>query len=224
MSQMANTMMAAMMGQRFGSQAQSGAGGYNVGNVPNPGDLYSSVMNELQGYGNAEQADLKQNYQSAMGTGMAKLAGTGLTGTTVMPSMRMGYMDQYQRALNNLNDQLTKTKVGFQSTVGMEGARMAQQQSQFGQNLGLGYAGLFAHGNSGGGGGGGGGVSFDKPLAFQGGGLGGGSANGQDVAYMLQGGAGSYTSLGGGGGEYGSMDLGGGASDYSGGGTDYSGV
>jgi hypothetical protein len=214
---MANTMVAAMMGQRFGSQAQSGAGGYNVGNVPNPGDLYSSVMSELQGYGNAQQADLKQNYQSAMGTGMAKLAGTGLTGTTVMPSMRMGYMDQYQRALNNLNDQLTKTKVGFQSTVGMEGARMAQQQSQFGQNLGLGYAGLFAHGNSGGGGGGGGGVSFDRPLAFQGGGLGGGGGGSMPGIDSSGNAYGSY-SLGGGGGEYGSMDLGGGAPDYSGGG------
>lgn len=122
---------------------------FNLGNIPNMGDLYGSVMGELQGYGNQQAADLKQNYQNAMGTAMQSLASTGLAGTTIAPSMRMGYMRQYSDALNRLNDQLTQLKVGYQTQLGGQANQMAQQQNQFQQDLAYRYAALQQHAGGG---------------------------------------------------------------------------
>lgn len=121
------------------------------GNIPSMGSLYSGVMTELQGYGNAQQAALQQNYKNAMGQAMQSLASSGLAGTTIAPSMRMGYMKQYQLALNNLNDQLTQMKVGYQTQLGTQANQQAIQQQEFQQGQALQYAAL-ARGAGGGGG------------------------------------------------------------------------
>jgi len=102
--------------------------------LPNVSDLYGQVQQQLQGYGNAQQAALNQSYQNAMGMGMQSLASSGLAGTSIAPSMRMGYMKQYQLALNNLNQQRTQTRLGAQSTFGLGGIGLQNQQQQLAQS------------------------------------------------------------------------------------------
>jgi hypothetical protein len=89
--------------------------------LPSPGSLYQ----QMQGFGNAQMQELQQNYQNALGMANQQLASSGLLGTSIAPSIKMGYMKQYQLALNNLSQQLTQTKVGagFQAI----GAGQAQQ-------------------------------------------------------------------------------------------------
>ena len=96
--------------------------------LPSPGDLYSQAMGQIQGYGNAEQANLTQSYMNAMGIGMQSLASSGLAGTSVAPSMRMGYMKQYQQSLNALGQSLNQQKLGAESTFGLGGIQAQQAQ------------------------------------------------------------------------------------------------
>ncbi len=137
----------------LGLQVSGGFGGLPKG-LPDPGSLYQSVEKQLQGYGNAQQAALQQNYQNALGMAQQQMVQSGLSGTSVAPSIGEGYMKQYQLALNNLNQTLTQTQLGAQSTFGLGGIQAAQSQQglalqqqgtanqlQLGQeNVGLGYA------------------------------------------------------------------------------------
>ena len=99
-----------------------------MADLPSVGDLYGQEMQAIQGFGNQQQADLQQQYQNAMGMGMQSMAQSGLAGTSIAPSMRMGYMKQYSQALNRLNDQLTQTKLGAANTFGLGGIQVQQGQ------------------------------------------------------------------------------------------------
>lgn len=154
----------------------------SIGNVPSVGSLYKDVTKKLSSWGNQAQADLRQNYMNAMGMAQQSLASSGLSGTTIAPSMRMGYMRQYQQAMNRLNDQLQQTKLGYQTQIGMQGAQMKQQQQQFQQQLAYQYSALAQRGMGGGGGGGGSSGGGDglalKPFGNRLGGGGGRSSGG----------------------------------------------
>jgi hypothetical protein len=121
----------------------------DTGGAPNMGQLYGDVMKQLRGFGNAQQAGLRQEYLNAMGRGQQSLASSGLAGTTIAPSMRMGYMQAYGNSLNNLNQQLTAQRIGAQSQLGtaanqqaLQYAGLNQAGEQGAQRLGLGYASL----------------------------------------------------------------------------------
>jgi hypothetical protein len=204
----------------------NGIPNFNLGSVPNMGNLYSSVMTELQGYGNAQAAALKQNYENALGMGKQQLAQSGLAGTSIAPSIGEGYMKQYQLALNNLSQQLTSTQVGYQTQIGQAANQMGLQQNMANQSLGLGYAQLaerareFALGQQGGGGVGPAGspASFDQAMGYRaaGGGGTGGYINPGAPSPGYQPPVDSATVGGGGGGWYGgSVDPG--SDDSSGG-------
>jgi hypothetical protein len=98
--------------------------------LPTAASLYANVQSELRGYGNAEQERLKRSYRAAMGTAMQSLASSGLSGTTLAPSLRMGYMRQYEESLNALNQQLTQTRLGAESTFGLGGIQSEQAAKQ----------------------------------------------------------------------------------------------
>lgn len=128
---------------------QYSAYGMDLGGAPTMGQLYQGVMGQMKGWGNAQQVGMRQEYLNAMGKGMQSLASSGLAGTSVAPSMRMGYMQQYQNALNNLNQQLTQQRISAQTQLGTEATRqsmqyqqMNQQSQESAQRLGLAYAGL----------------------------------------------------------------------------------
>ena len=95
-----------------------------------------SIWDSLQGFGQEQQAALQQNYQNALGMANQSLVQSGLSGTSIAPSMKMGYMKQYQLALNNLNTNLQQTRanVGFQA-IGSNQAAQQLGQSQQGLNL-----------------------------------------------------------------------------------------
>lgn len=125
---------------------QSGAigpgGGAPQAGLPSPGDLYGQATKMLQGYGNAQQQALQENYQNALGMASQQLASSGLAGTSVAPSIKMGYMKQYQLALNSLNDQLTQQKLSAQSTFGLGGIQSQQAGQQIGNQAALGQGNL----------------------------------------------------------------------------------
>ena len=58
---------------------------------------YAQASQTLQGVYSQQYADLLQQYQGAMSQGMQGLNQAGLMGTTIAPSMRMGYFSQYSR-------------------------------------------------------------------------------------------------------------------------------
>jgi hypothetical protein len=107
-----------------------------------PATLYGNVEQQLQGYGNAQLADAKQNYLNSLGVNAQQMASSGLAGTTIAPSMRMGFSKQYQLALNNLNQSLTQTQLGAQSTFGLGGIQAQQAGQQIGNQMALGMGNL----------------------------------------------------------------------------------
>ncbi len=96
--------------------------------LPSAADLYGQAQQQLQGYGQSQRDTLQASYQSALGMGMQSLASSGLAGTTIAPSMRMGYMRQYQQALNSLHDSLSQARLGAMSTFGLGGIQSEQAQ------------------------------------------------------------------------------------------------
>lgn len=111
-----------------------------LGGAPTMGQLYqtsmgkldelsTNVMDRLKGYGNAQMQRLAQSFKSAMGEGMANLASTGLSGTTMAPSMRMGFAREYSLALNDLGDRLAGQQAQTQMALGMN---QEQQRAQLG--------------------------------------------------------------------------------------------
>jgi hypothetical protein len=96
--------------------------------LPTVEQIYNQAMTSLQGYGNSQKQELHQAYRDSVGQGMQQLVSSGLAGTSAAPSMRMGYMKQYMQALNSLNDQLTKSKLGAQQTFGLGGLQVQQAQ------------------------------------------------------------------------------------------------
>jgi hypothetical protein len=96
--------------------------------LPSAADLYSQALQQLQGYGSAAKSALQQAYQSALGTGKQMLASSGLAGTTIAPSMMMGYMRQYQQSLGALHDSLAQTGLGVLSSFGFGGIQSQQAQ------------------------------------------------------------------------------------------------
>ncbi len=115
--------------------------------LPSTAQLYQQQEQNVQGWGNAQQQSLYQNYLNAMGQGMQSLASSGLAGTTVGASMREGFMKQYQLALNNLGGQLQQQFQNVGQTFGLGGIQANQAQQQIGiqqqqANTQAGYLGL----------------------------------------------------------------------------------
>jgi len=127
-------------GGTVNAYGSSAAGSASSSGVPSPGDIYANAQKYLRGYGNAQQAALHQSYKAALGGGMQQLASSGLAGTSIAPSMRLGYMRQYQQSLNELGSSLSAQRAQMESTVGFQAIQAQQAQRQFG--LQSGYFGL----------------------------------------------------------------------------------
>lgn len=110
--------------------------------LPTPAELYYKAQRQIQGYGNAQQANLMTSYRNALGMGMQQLASSGLAGTSIAPSMRMGYMRQYQQALNSLGGQINQYQLGAEQTFGLGGLQSEQSAQQIANQLELGRGSL----------------------------------------------------------------------------------
>ena len=105
-------------------------------------DIYNQAKNQVRSYGNAEQAALRQSYQNALGTNNQAMASSGLSGTTIAPSMRMGYANQYQLALNDLGQKLQQQNLSVDSSLGLGAVHSAQTDAQIANQLALGQGAL----------------------------------------------------------------------------------
>jgi len=111
----------------------------SIGTTPSYGSgtpSYSQASQTLQGIYSQQYADLLQQYQGAMSQGMQGLNQAGLMGTTVAPSMRMGYFSQYSQAMNRIAAQQAQQQLGLGQTYAGLGLQQQQQQG----SLGLGWA------------------------------------------------------------------------------------
>jgi len=120
----------------------------DLGGAPTLGQRYQQAGAEIAGFGNRQATAMEQSYKNAMGTAMTKLA-PGLAGTTIAPSMRMGYWNQFQQQLGDFGQQIQALKTNTLTNIAAQANQQAyqyaglnQQAQQQAQQLGYGYAGL----------------------------------------------------------------------------------
>lgn len=98
----------------------------------------------LQIDGTQQRADLQQQYRAMEAGGVQDMVSRGLTGSTILPTMRMGYQREYQSALNRLNESLQQRQLAAygqyhqqlmqQQAMAMDAARLATMQGAYGRN------------------------------------------------------------------------------------------
>lgn len=137
-------------------------GGYN--------QRKSDVMGTLAGYGDQQLADINAGYQASEQTALSRMAARGLSGSTLIPTLRMGYQKSRAAALGNARDQIARTKADAMSglsadelaameranqtqyAAGMDAANFGLRAMDLGQRMsGVQYIGPQGGGNSGGG-------------------------------------------------------------------------
>lgn len=80
-------------------------------------DRYGQAMSTLEGSGEQARADLRNQWRSAENRGVQDLTSRGLTGTTILPTMRMGYQRQANADEGRLNESLRQQKLGLQNQL-----------------------------------------------------------------------------------------------------------
>ena len=122
------------------------------GRTPNPAmaqyeQRLAESMRMLEGLGKQQKKDLRQRYQAREGAGMQDMVSRGLTGTTILPTMRMGYQREHESELGRLDESLRQQRLGVYGSLTGEMAaasgenywqRQQQQQTDFWKQRGLG--------------------------------------------------------------------------------------
>ena len=75
------------------------------------------IMGEMSGLGRAARADLNRRYDQEAGNVEQSLIDRGLGNTTVLGSMTRGVRDQQDRAMNSLNEQLRRERLGYRTAL-----------------------------------------------------------------------------------------------------------
>lgn len=81
---------------------------------------YDTAMSALQNYGSAQIADLNTRYNQLGAKSTQSLINSGLNSTTVAPAVQMQNEKQRQDALNLLNENLSRQKLGYQTQLSKE--------------------------------------------------------------------------------------------------------
>ena len=89
---------------------------------------YQEIMDSLEGAGKQQKIELRQNYSNAGNAAQNDLIQRGVSGSTVKPAVQMGYQRQQNNAMNTLNENLTRERIGykndaFKQIIGVLGAR-----------------------------------------------------------------------------------------------------
>jgi hypothetical protein len=95
------------------------------------------AMRMLEGMGTQQRKDLAQRYRAAESVGMQDLVSRGLTGTTILPTMRMGYQREHENALGRLNESLRGQRLGVYGQLSGDLAGAMQSDYWQGQQMGL---------------------------------------------------------------------------------------
>jgi hypothetical protein len=63
------------------------------------------------------RSDLQRSYQNAVGQGTQQLVKSGLSGTTIRPTMQAGYNRQLNEGYQNLNSNIAQQRLGYQTQI-----------------------------------------------------------------------------------------------------------
>ena len=96
-------------------------------------------MNALQGQGQQEAIDIQRRYGELGAANQQDMVNRGLTGTTIMPTMRQGIAREQEGALSRLNERLINQRIGMDSQL--SGDALSAQE-RLGQSILQGTAGV----------------------------------------------------------------------------------
>lgn len=99
---------------------------------------YQRGMDLLSGLGTQEKRDIDESYQKLGAVNQQDMVNRGLTGTTIMPTMRAGVERERQDALSRVNERLQREKL--MTDAGLSGDALGAQERMYGQGL-AGYLG-----------------------------------------------------------------------------------
>lgn len=99
---------------------------------------YQRGMDLLSGLGTQEKRDIDESYQKLGASNQQDMVNRGLTGTTIMPTMRSGIERERQDALSRVNERLQREQL--LADAGLSGDALGAQERMYGQGL-AGYMG-----------------------------------------------------------------------------------
>lgn len=99
---------------------------------------YQRGMDLLNGLGDQEKRDVTESYQKLGAANQQDMTNRGLTGTTIMPTMRAGIERERQDALSRVNERLQREQL--MTDAGLSGDALGAQERMYGQGL-AGYMG-----------------------------------------------------------------------------------
>lgn len=118
---------------------------------------YGSVMGMFEGMGDQARRDIRRDYTNLMGAGQQDLVSRGLTGTTILPTMRMGYEREMQGALGRHEEQLRRERLGYEAGLSADTLGFMERRTDTYPDYAMMANLAMAYGQGGDGGGGGGG-------------------------------------------------------------------
>lgn len=92
---------------------------------------YQRGMENLQGLGDQEKADTSQRYKNLASQNTQDMVSRGLTGTTIMPTMRQGIAREESDALSRVNERLQRERLNYDASL--SGDALSAQERQYGQ-------------------------------------------------------------------------------------------
>lgn len=99
---------------------------------------YQRGMDLLTGLGTQEKRDVDESYRNLGAANQQDMTNRGLTGTTIMPTMRAGIERERQDALSRVNERLQREQL--MTDAGLSGDALGAQERMYGQGL-AGYMG-----------------------------------------------------------------------------------
>ena len=121
------------------NQYQEGAAGLRDDVLGGYDARYQRNMNALQGQGQQEAIDIQRRYGELGAANQQDMVNRGLTGTTIMPTMRQGIAREQEGALSRLNERLINQRIGMDSQL--SGDALSAQE-RLGQSILQGTAGV----------------------------------------------------------------------------------
>ena len=121
------------------NQYQEGAAGLRDDVLGGYDARYQRNMNALQGQGQQEAIDIQRRYGELGAANQQDMVNRGLTGTTIMPTMRQGIAREQEGALSRLNERLINQRLGLDSQL--SGDALSAQE-RLGQSILQGAAGV----------------------------------------------------------------------------------
>jgi len=98
---------------------------------------YETGMGMMEGMGEQEKKDIREEYGGEQGRMQAELTGRGLSGTTIAPSMRAGLLREQTGAIGRLEERIRQQKLGMHQALSGDVVSLAAQRSQLGTAIGM---------------------------------------------------------------------------------------